>query len=225
MTYAFPFTRLSFGGELADGQDVWSCGLAFYTGDLTETTLLNHDYLVSQITNIGQAIVDFVGLADMRVPNNVKLYWAKLAYLDTNGHYLMDAAETPLDWGGAINAPYSPQDALVMGLQSDKWKDPGKNNRFYLPTAGPSDTNAWKFTPTQQGLMAEGLGDFIDALNVIGSGSPNAVAPYVAVVSNSGIGHSNPVTNVRVGAIVDTQRRRRNKLSEEYVSRAVTPAP
>lgn len=217
MAYERPFIRVTFGGGIADNNDIWSCGFAL--ANYTET--LNYEqWFIEQSANlatIGTLLSTFVSHPDTLVPNNAKLFWAKMALIGTDGKYMREAVETQLNSGGARNVAYSPQDALVIGLVSSKWKDPGKNNRFYLPTIGPSAVNAWKLTPQEQeGVVAQAVTLFNEINDQVDGGMPGWSA-RVGVVSDSGAGSQLAAQDVRVGAIVDTQRRRRNKLNEDYV--------
>lgn len=223
MSYFKPFVRLTFGGELADGNDIWSCGFAIanLNGNGLSEDLFN--VVSDNLEDIGALIETFVGDSATRVPNNVKVYWTKAALIGENGKYLRPPTEIPLNWGGAVNAPYSPQDAMVCTLESEIWKDPGKYNRFYLPTAGPAGTNEWHLSTAEQTAFLAAFKTFVDGINDLLTPGATDINPRVAVVSNTGTGKQSPVVNLRLGQIVDTQRRRRNALSEDYATVAVNP--
>lgn len=223
MAYPHPYLELSWGGETADGNEIWS-NTIHLIGDSgaysdPEAWLL---YQSGNLDDAGAVIEAFIGNSAMRVPNNTKVYWCKLAAIDTTGHYITEPVLEPLDWGGAVNAPFSPQDAMVVTLVSDVWRGAGRYNRFFLPTAGPAGTNAWAFSTAEQEAFAAAASAFVTDLNeAFDSGLPNQGA-QVGVVSPTGTGHYNPAISVMVGQIVDTQRRRRNKLNENYLVEPIT---
>lgn len=218
MTFPAPYIRMSFGGSTADGNEIWSCGLPLVFQTPPDLPIEDFEFTASVIEDLGTAVNNFIGAAAARVPNNTKTEWIKLALIGTDGKYMTEPVLSELDWGGSVNAPYSPQDALVVTLVSDIWRGVGKYNRFYLPTAGPAGTNAWKLNATEQAAFAAVAVDFIEALNITLETVPVAFPPRVGVVSDTRTGSIRNVQSVMVGQIVDTQRRRRNKLDEAYLT-------
>lgn len=158
-----------------------------------------------------------------RIPAGFVMEYMKLAYVGTDGLQLGE----PVVWltntpgGGATS--YVPQVSTVITLDSGKWRDPGKYSRYYLPAAAPGSGN-YKLTSLMTQAIATAQGNFIGALN------DAVVAPYenvpaggdyvydaqVSAVSSAGTGQDNTIQTVRVGDIYDTQRRRRNALTETY---------
>lgn len=96
----------------------------------------------------------------------------------------------------------------------------GRFGRYYLPptevTLGVDGT----LTDSFQTNHADQAALFVEALNDIGStrGGVSAV-----VASKIGVGTNKRVTSIRVGQVVDTQRRRRRSLDEAYAIRPIAP--
>lgn len=217
MAYAGNLTTLSWGGSLAGGNEIWSCGIHISAAHVDAPGTWG-GWALEMLPLLGANLQAYHSNPDVKVPWDAKLEWAKLAYIGTDGKYLQEAKEQPFFANGSVNAPYLPQASMVNGLLSTKWKDPGKNNRFYMPFSHPATTdNNYKLEPANQTLYANALAGFIDALNTSLATSAYQPAEKIIVASSSGTGHAEPVHSVRVGAIIDTQRRRRNALEEDYV--------
>lgn len=217
MTYAQPFLRLSFGGSLAGGNEIWSCNLHLITiGTVVspETWLL----LASDaLPAVGDILEAYVANPAVLVPNDVKLDWVKLALIGTDGKYMAEAYEQQLDGQGSQAESYLPQASLVNTMVSSKWKDPGRYNRFYLPiTINAFPEGAYSLTEFAQTAYLTELKEFIEDINTAFEDIDPGYDTRVGVVSNTASGSQDSVYSVRLGRIVDTQRRRRNALNEAY---------
>lgn len=222
---AFPqnVVKLTWGGTMAAGEEIWSCGLYLHAsiGD-------GDNYTPEQWAAVGElfpaysaAIQQMHTDADTRIPAGVRLEWAKLALLGPDGKYLEEAHDyfyaSPVS-GGLSNAGYVPQVACVVTLVSEKYRDPGKYNRFYLPTGVPS-TSAYKLSAAQTLGIAESAAPFIEALDTTyewDEGETNLVSSIRPCVASKSYSELLLVKKIRVGDVLDTQRRRRNKIYETY---------
>lgn len=216
MAYERPHLKISFGGTLATGQEEWACSI--HVGSVAYDMQPENAFRVAtdRITDVAGSIETFFKSTAANVPDDVKLRWVKMALIGTDGKYMGPAVEIPMNAAGISPSAYIPQSALVYTLDSGKWKDPGKYNRFYLPRAiGISSAN-WRLSTDAANAAANGVKTLIEAINDdLTFGGPGS-DQYVSVVSNAGSGYDNPVLAVRVGRIIDTQRRRRNQLPEDY---------
>ena len=231
---AFPtnYVKMTWGGTLAAGQDIWSCGLYLDAG-LGNINPIDE----AQWAAIGEVLPTYAAAvrqlhtdADTRIPNGVLLEWVKLAYLDVNGSYKAEAHEYiyPTPVGGGGGTAYVPQVACVVTLVSEKYKDPGKYNRFYLPAAAPTNTGVYKMTATQTAAVAASAAAFIEALDATYSGETGGTTwggNIVPVVASKSYNQIMPVVSLRVGDVLDTQRRRRNKIYENYTEQVVDVVP
>jgi len=145
----------------------------------------------------------------------------KIAAVGTDGHYLTD----PYVWedatpstGIAIGNPI--QCTTVLTLNSGFALGKGNYGRMYLPHFYMSGLTASPYTDSSQ---AEDLADagaaFLNAVTDDINDLTTAVL-FPAIMGQTGSGTGKGVTEVRVGNVTDTQRRRRNRLTETY---AVTP--
>ena len=109
-------------------------------------------------------------------------------------------------WNGSISPASVPVRATTISLITAVANRHGRG-RFYLPPLAAAVLAAGRLSPTTVSSLQTAATSFFDSL-VTGGLTP--------VVRNR-IGHvSTPVTEARVGDVIDTQRRRRNKLVEAY---------
>lgn len=223
-TYREGFIKLTFGGQLAAGQDEWNCGINLTAQndalipiggvDLERAFDLYVEEMQDDIVTIFSAYVSDI---IMGIPSGATLDYVKLALIGTDGKYVKEAAvfEVVDVTGGASNA-YIPQVSLVMTLQSEKFRDPGKYNRFYLPTIVPTGSSGYRPATTQG--KAERTADLLSVLTREMSPFNNAVRVVPAAVSSSDKIDEpyREIKYVKVGNVFDTQRRRRNKIGETY---------
>lgn len=215
MAYPYSFIKLTFGGDLQDTDEVWTCG--FHIGresaNTTQSDLENIGSL--QITAMADSIKTFFTHPQTRVPSKYRLQWVKMAAIGTNGKYLGAPVEyyyTTPGVGSSVSG-FVPQNSSVFTIVSDKFKDPGKYNRFYLPAATPLGAGNFKLTAAQTQDMATRLAVLLNDINIALTVELSGIAVRV-VSQKSGIYRS--IDHARVGDIIDTQRRRRNALREEY---------
>nr|CRY96585.1 hypothetical protein [uncultured prokaryote] len=149
-----------------------------------------------------------------KFPNTHKLEWCKIAAIGTDGKYLgpntmaenlFDSAAT----GSATTNFHPGQCSFVITLTTAVARGQAAMGRVYLPTQ--------TYAIESNGAISSGLqGDAIDT----GLGLLDALAANMpgdlAVVSGVGDGLARPITGVRVGRVMDTQRRRRRSLPELY---------
>lgn len=231
---AFPtnYVKMTWGGTLAAGQDIWSCGLYLDAGlgiidpiDEAQWAAIG-ELLPTYAAAVRQLHTD----SDTRIPSGARLEWLKLAYLDVDGSYKAEAQEYiyPSPVGGGGGTAYIPQVACVVTLVSEKYKDPGKYNRFYLPAANTSTAGVYKMTAAETAGVAASAAAFIEALEQVYSGETDGVSwagSISPVVASKSYNQIMPVVSLRVGDVLDTQRRRRNKVYENYTEQEVDVVP
>lgn len=214
MAYPYDFIKFTFGGQLAGNNEIWTCG--FHIGNSnTDVTagqfLAFEDELVALSALVRAYIVD----AAMRIPSGASVQWIKLALIGKDGKYVREPLEyiLPSAGVGASTSGYVPQASTVVTLVSAKFKDPGKYNRFYLPAAAPNSTGAYRLTAAQIAAMSARSAEFLADVNDIAF----AIDPQLSVeVVSQNVNMYYSAYAARVGDVLDTQRRRRNKIAENY---------
>lgn len=220
MAYPYSFLKITFGGELEGTEEIWTCGLHMAKNNSNYDVDEFDDLKGGEVSTMASRIQSFYVNPDNRFPANMKLLWVKLALIGTNGKYLTDPAEHiyPSPVSGGSTDPFVPSTAAVITLVSDKFKDPGKYNRFYIPICAPEGANAYTLSTTNTSDIALSASIMINGFNndtILGDLESNVVAVSQRVASYM------PITSVRVGNIIDSQRRRRNKLVESYQDRDI----
>lgn len=224
MPYTERFYKLSFGGSLAGGEEIWTTSISLndgYYGELPETSLAIAGAL---LPNYATEISNFMLDSRARIPRDAKLGWVKIALIGTDGKYMLAPMEIPTTGQGEDTGGYVPQAALVFTSVSDRWKDPGRYNRNYFPTAAPDGLDSYNLTVNQAQDAADAFAEFLVAIDDVSfevASGTNRLTPFV--ISSAGAGSSQQITSVRVGRVLDTQRRRRNSLAEDYQSTTVPP--
>ena len=223
-TYNDPFIRLTFGGQLADGQDEWNCGINLAILNDAPVPILPVNAEAAYDAYIEDFQDDMVGLVSaffgnttMEIPRGVTLTYVKVALIGTDGKYIKE----PHLWEiepvqGPSTKGYVPQVSMVVSLQTSKFRDPGKWSRFYLPAAVPSQPGTWRVANTK--AKAEAAAAFIKSLETTVTTIWNTViiTPSAVTSSPKFEGKFRPIRFVKVGNVFDTQRRRRNKIMETY---------
>lgn len=225
MAYKFPYIKLSWNWVIPGTDEIGTSGVSLINSILDAPPAGWFGYQASQIDEYANVVADFWSSDLNLVPRNLTLTSVKMALIGTDGKYLTEAVEYPITAVGFPIRGYAPQIAIVSTLSSEKFKDPGKYSRFYTPSIVNNDNNTYCLDPGAQANYLTALTEFIEGINAVGSGTGENETAKVGVVSPKGSGSSLYVTEVKVGRLYDTQRRRRNRLSENYVEGPINISP
>ena len=151
------------------------------------------------------------GMDDLTTAD-IDLTLASAATLDPATDAQVTRAEVVLALTGVAAGEMLPfQCATVISLLTNSATRHGRG-RFYLPPLAVSQTDQGRVSAAAMIVLDTAWTAFFDSLNTDG------VTPVV----RNRTGHvSTTVTSARVGNVIDTQRRRRNKLTETYTVIAV----
>ena len=222
MAYPKDFTSITMNGTLASGNEIWSAGLHVMHEEASVPSAQWRALWEPIADDVAAIMTDFYTDPRVMTPTDAPMTSVKIAHLGTDGKYIEEALEVATTAPGTRNENYLPQGTLVSTLVSLKFKDPGKYNRFYLPISPFQLGAGWRLSTGKQAEYAACVVEMVNALNALFSTSFLGDQVFVGVLSSAGAGHENLVNSVRIGAIVDTQRRRRNKLPEQYVEDFLT---
>lgn len=219
MAYPYDFIKFTFGGALAGNNDIWTCG--FHIGKATSDVGVGQFLaLEDDLPALGALVKTYINSPTMRVPSGASVQWIKLALIGKDGKYVREPLEyiLPTAGNGGASQGYVPQASTVVTLVSAKFKDPGKYNRFYLPAAPPSGSSGYRLTAQQiadmSAMSANFLGDVHETIY------HEADTLTIKAVSQN-VSQYYDVVYARVGDVFDTQRRRRNKIAENYSDTAI----
>ena len=204
------------------GAEEWSTG--FFLGEENEDA---PDPTQQTADDILAAFTTFFTHADTRIASTYKLTQCKVAKLDDNGQTISGKvfyANPSGTVSGAVNGVViPPQLALVVTLRSDRPRGKASKGRMYLPGITPNfDTGTGKIQASHITGIADNLKIFFDAL----VGDADIPGELILAAKSSGPLEIIPAQNdyvetIRVGDVMDTQRRRRNQLVETYTARTL----
>jgi hypothetical protein len=221
MVYAHTVTRVTLSGTMFGGVEEWSTG--FFLGqegsDATVPTQAAADQIRDAWTTFFTAVNSYVSSA-------YRFTQVKMANIDATGHTVSDSVKYSYPaaavLGNTGSNTHPPQCALVVTLLSDRPRGKASKGRMYLPGfAGPIMANGKADTP-QVASIATNLKTFFDSF------AADADVPDQLILAAKWSGplgvipaQNDYVETIRVGDVVDTQRRRRNGLAEVYTSRTL----
>jgi len=222
-----PHNRLTLLGDRIVSSEVvetWSMTLNF-GGDLSNQAASpdHNEDIEDALRTRGWLNSSGVGVSDYCC-NNTRLVGFKWNPINSAGKYTNPAEpntwlfETPIPGTGGATPKLTPQASIVASLYTDLV---GRRyrGRIYWPADGITLTNDWKVPDTSPAIQDNYLNStvaMIDTLNTLMSGFSPASAGVCIIASSYGV--NTPVTSVKVGNVVDTQRRRRAQLVEEYMT-------
>jgi hypothetical protein len=215
MPYAYKVGRWTIQGTFGDGTEIWTTHV--YTG------ATNRD--VNPPTDAGmQAFADawktYFTSGGAGLHQSTHCTSIKYATIKTDGKTDVDSVKY-LDYSpqlnGAVNFAVNPnQIAVVVTLMSDEVRGLASKGRMYLPAPG-SEVSATSRKWGGAAGVAAGIKTFLDTVNGnFEIGDQVILASQGRKAPNVGAPVNRQVRHVKVGDVLDTQRRRRNALVEVY---------
>lgn len=220
-----PHIVVQYGGRLGTNSgEIWTNSLRFVTSSTDVTDLQGlAEAWGSELSDAVTSIVSLGGYSSA-----AHLDWIKANAVDASGHQpntstnVMYAGEDFAATVGTLPAgPY--QNALVITFTTQAARGRASRGRVYVPTGSWTDGSDWD---KQTGLMslsnAELYRDRWAAFLTDLDDNPGVDFANLraAVVSKLGTdpGNWHAISGVKVGRVIDTQRRRRNALNENYTT-------
>lgn len=226
MAYDQPHIKVTANGVLTSTEEIFSFGFKLSVGGAQWSNTI-WDAVKANPNDIISAVTAFFQDPDGYVPETWALQTVKLALIGTDGKYVgapIEEVFNPTLPGGA-NATlygYAPQLSTVITLISGKFRDPGRYNRFYVPSVAIA-TASGKMDPIRQVAIATRAQEFINNVNeACRDINPTLQVSVVSQGNATTPPLSTYVQELSVGQVLDTQRRRRNKLTENYVVVPIT---
>lgn len=207
---------VALGGRLGDAEQ-WQTGFRLISDD--------NDDLNAQVQRAAESLDDIEAhintwwTAVMGVMSSAA-HWdfLKVNAIDAAGHYgsqetnaIYYALAEPGHVGQTAAQPY--QNALALSLRTQFTRGRASRGRMYLPVGRPGvSATTGEITDAFPEALAQSTADLFTNIN--DNPGIDWANTRVAVVSSFGL--FNNVTSVRSGKIMDTQRRRRAQLVENY---------
>lgn len=182
--------------------EVWSFGV--YTDSNLSLSAMQSQWMTG--------ITNFWGTATALFCTDVETTRATTVEIDpATGKQLTGAEDTRADAGTSTATCLPFQCAPVVTLRTATLSRAGRG-RFYAPSLAVDQVSAGRMLTTARDTLADAAEDLVQGLTSAGGN---------LVIYHRGSGSTTLVTSLDVGDVIDTQRRRRNKLIESRTSRAI----
>lgn len=202
---------VQWGGKLP-GNESWSCGIRLRK-KVGFTVVADAAPLLA---GVGAAVSAFHAAASTQIGSNAKLSFVKCnaigvdgKYLDTGGTNIATYAD--IAGGGGTTPNHPNQIAMAVTWTTGYSRGPAHQGRMYLPL--PIMTVAADgLTPAgNASALSDQVDTFLTDLNAV------SASYEAAVFSRNSVSPGNrKITGNKVGRVLDTQRRRRRSLVENY---------
>ncbi len=217
MAFAYKINRVTMSGTSFGGEEQWSTG--FYMGYTAGDANLPQQSVVDAIGPLWQT---FFLAASSKIHNQWQTTEVKIVQLAVNGTTVPDSQvyytyPAPISGGGGAGVSvFPPQIALVATLVGPQARGLASKGRMFLPGVTAAVNANGRISDADRGTICTNVRTFLRGVTDI-PGEDNV--PMLAsqgrgLLSVGAINHE--VISVRVGNVYDTQRRRRNALTEAY---------
>jgi hypothetical protein len=169
--------------------------------------------------SVGPSITDWFTDPGSYIPGSVSLEWIKAVNIAPDGTYSSDPVTRALSaTGGSVTTAQCSFLSVALSFKTDGIGRRNKNGRVYPPNfAAPlAVAGGAAITSTAQTDLVASAQELIAALSP--HGAEFEFLP--SVISTKG-GHER-ITKVRVGNVMDVQRRRKNAVPEVYMTADVS---
>lgn len=219
--YRAKVNRVTLYGSSFGGQEIWTTG--FYLGNTDSDVGVPNE---STAAAIKTAWATFCGATDVVMSYMWKTEGVKISHFNADGttdlDVVVNSPYTTAIEGGSGQIGYPPQVSLVATLLADNGKGLAGKGRMYLPGIAAGLDTTGHIGGTQHQNIANRLAAFFNeveaSIDVQGQviNASHGRAPFTGSTATN-----RAITHVRVGNVYDTQRRRRNALTESYATAAL----
>lgn len=220
MAYAHNVWRVTISGTCFAGSEIWSTGffVGYEDGDASVPTQQDADYIRNRWET-------FVETGNSNISSRYQSEEVKISHLLANGDTAPDntifSIFSPTVNGAGTIHPF-PQLSLVCSLLSDV-HGLGAKGRMFLPGFGTTPDTTARISSTDVGTIATNLETMFEGINTdLGIRGDIINASFGRTTPTPATGVNAKVTSIRVGNVLDTQRRRRNALGESYTTKTIT---
>lgn len=217
MPFLQNFVKITAQGDLS-GVDIFNYSIHLI-GGTSVNTAIDQLYADSVTREAIVARIQSLHSGSAGSASFVSLDSVKFAYIGTNGKYFLEAqtanfAPIPGNYNGGANT--TAFTGAAISLQGDVPRDAAGRGRYYPPANAVSTSQGFYIGGERQSDLAEAHATFISDVNELLSNA--GIALTVGIVSEKGSGAQQIVRTVRVGSVLDVQRRRKNRAYESYVN-------
>lgn len=224
MPYANDFIKVDIIGDCYQQNEIWNTGLKVTklgVGDISEANLQKVAEEVAAVWETfftKERTTESPGFSE-----NYRTTEVKASHVGTDGKVVGNTYTHFYDAPITGQDPYSdapaPQTAIVGSFRSSKQRGPGSQGRMYLPGRCYVIGDDGLMSEDRTRRIANDFNAFINGVNDITDGIGNSFT--VILASSVGDGVQKDVTQTGVDRKVDTQRRRANSLTSDYLTNEV----
>jgi hypothetical protein len=221
MVYAHKVCRVTLSGSMWGGAEQWSTG--FFLGDKDNDSVAPTQAAADAIAGYYRTL-HING--NFHISSTYKFEKVKMASIGADGHTVLSevvySAPTTTTFGGEPTWVLPGQNALAITLTSNRPRGLAAKGRMYFPGIGVNVGVTGRLNSTDRTNIANLAKVFYDAIQ----GDPDIPGKLILAAKGTGAfpaltAQNDWVTHLKVGDVIDTQRRRRNGLSESYLDLAV----
>lgn len=222
-TYAHNINRVTFAGTMFGGAEEWSTG--FFLGEEGAAAADPTDAAATALLDLWRTFFESANsfIASTYLTTECKINQIQAIngrVLDGSTHYAYPA--TQLDGAYAAQV-YPPQCSLVVTLASDRPRGLASKGRMYIPGVSAAVSANGKITTANRDVFATNVKNFFNGVRA------HADIPNTPILAAKGTGvfpeltaQNDYIQTIKVGDVIDTQRRRRNGLVESYKTEILT---
>lgn len=216
MSYLRPFVKVTWGGSIGT-QEIWATSFHI----IFDNNPADPRVLLDSFPTELDAIVNLLRVQHNTIngpTSNVVMEWVKFAVIGTDGKYIGEprtANITPTQ-GGYTEVNVSAYNGAAISLLGDIPRDPAGRGRFYPPANAVAAQDGYFIGADVQTRLAASWANVFRQVNT--QLDNTATSARVGMVSEKGTGSQQDLVAVRVGSVLDVQRRRKNRIQETYVN-------
>lgn len=225
---------IQWGGSLPGGE-IWTNMMragGSQTGESSPVFPTHEDLAAWCAGHIKDALKTWHQSVGAYIGAGCKLEWVKVNAVGMNGRYLDPNTieyfyPAPLGGAGQATDQHPNQIALAISLTTGLSRGPAHRGRFYMPmpVAKPDPTTGLIPTGTAQAAATAAAEMIVAVADTPGIDATTTPFRVLVMSRKTGAPATNVVTGVEVGRVLDTQRRRRVALGEDYQSAVVDQGP
>lgn len=212
-----PHVRVTFNGGMPGGER-WSCSLAFGS-DLALPWQPQDPELLTMAEQAQNVWSVFHKSFDAHFSEAVTLQRTDARVIDETGRTIRLQQVAPALPVAGQNNPLLPnQCAVVLSLRT---ATPGARGRgrLYLPALHVGADLNGRLAASVRDKIADVAKTMLDGMNTAAETAGYAETNALCIASGVGLGSCPDVRQLKVGDVIDTQRRRRDAIVESYATR------
>lgn len=224
MPYANDFIKVDIIGDCYEQNEIWNTGFKLAkigVGDISEANLKK---VAEEVAAVWQTFFTKPNSKGGPIfSGNYRTTEVKASHVGTDGKVVGNTYThfygSPISGDGSGFDNPAPQTAIVGSFRSSKQRGPGSQGRMYLPGLGFNLGSDGLIAETSIRSLANQFNAFVNGVNDITDGIGNSFT--VILASSVGDGVEKDVTQTGIDRKVDTQRRRANGLTSDYLTNEV----